>query len=542
MSDLLALPGDPTALASYGKRYLTIADAITDTTLRLNTFASDVAGAGEAVTALSERSSSAAARLARAQPRYGATAQAISVYAVSLRDAHDAASSAIERADAAAAELPYYENLRSDLSNRLYGPQTGTEFEQVSAQLRQAQSHVDELDAGVADARAAYDRAVNYRDEAARLAIAAIEPALEAMNDTLRDQVNSWVESLPGGESLLGQWLTDVLSGVLEPLQTLVIAVVELTIWVNTVVSLFWEIMSNLPPEKTLLQALLPGVVLAHAAGLSALLAIRLSNEERRPTPAMVRLPPQDQQPARDYEDLMTRNAKLDGEGQADSTVVEIVEVLDEHGNRLGWRVLLPSTQDWQEANGVFEGAWKPQGDQGAMNDLDSNLSLMLAPSQQAAYERAVTQAMMDAGVLPGDPVMLSGWSQGGILAGKMAADPLSPFSIQAVFTSGSPIDLMDIPESVSVISVQHKGDPVPKLDSPWSGGTQRPHWVTVSTDAPIDPATGNPVFAHSSSAYTGSADAMVDSSSDPRVLAQKQEQAMFFSEYERVFIYEGSE
>ncbi|MEV8253539.1 hypothetical protein AB0O95_06180 [Rhodoglobus sp. NPDC076762] len=542
MSDLLALPGDPTALASYGKRYLTIADAITDTTLRLNNFASDVAGAGEAVTALSERSSSAAARLARAQPRYGATAQAISVYAVSLREAQDAASNAIERADVAAAELPYYENLRSELAGRLYGPQTGTEYEQVSSQLRQAQSHVDELDVGVADARAAYERAVNYRDEAARLAIAAIEPALEAMNDTLRDHVSSWVESLPGGESILGQWLTDVLLGVLEPLQALVMAVVELTIWVNTVVALFWEIMANLPPEKALLQVLMPGVVLAHAVGLSALLAIRLSNEERRPTPEMVRRTPQEQKPARDYEDVMARNGELDAKGGTHSTFVEVVEVLDESGNRLGWRVLLPSTQDWQEANGAFEGSWNPQGDQGAMNDLDSNLSLMLAPSQQAAYERAVTQAMMDAGVLPGDPVMMSGWSQGGILAGKMAADPLSPFNIQAVFASGSPIDLMDIPESVSVISVQHKGDVVPTLDSPWSGGVQRSNWVTISTEAPTDPGTGRPVFAHSSSAYTGSADAAVDNSSDPRVIAQKEEQAMFFSEYERVSVYVGAE
>jgi len=56
----------------------------------------------------------------------------------------------------------------------------------------------------------------------------------------------------------------------------------------------------------------------------------------------------------------------------------------------------------------------------------------------------------------PDDPVMLTGWSQGGIMAGTLASDPDCAFNIQAIFVSGAPIDAMNIPDSVSVLSVQH--------------------------------------------------------------------------------------
>jgi poly(3-hydroxybutyrate) depolymerase len=175
------------------------------------------------------------------------------------------------------------------------------------------------------------------------------------------------------------------------------------------------------------------------------------------------------------------------------------------------------------------------------MNDLDSNLALMLTPSQQAAYERAVIQAMLDAGIGPDVPVMLTGWSQGGILAGKMAADPNSPFNIQAIYVSGAPIDSMNIPDSVSVISVQHTDDPVTKLDSFTQPGHQGPNWVTVTQDPPLD-KKGNPMEQHDSISYAGTGDRYVDQSSDPRVNEIKDKQDMFFSDHEVVHIYEGSE
>lgn len=99
------------------------------------------------------------------------------------------------------------------------------------------------------------------------------------------------------------------------------------------------------------------------------------------------------------------------------------------------------------------------------MNDLDSNLALMLAPSLCSQYDRAVLAAMQQAGVGPNDPVMLVGFSQGGIMAGHLAAYN-SDDNWDAVVVAGAPIDSMPIPSTTTVVSVQHSGDPVPRLDS----------------------------------------------------------------------------
>ena len=72
---------------------------------------------------------------------------------------------------------------------------------------------------------------------------------------------------------------------------------------------------------------------------------------------------------------------------------------------------------------------------------------------------------MQQAGVGPNDPVMLVGFSQGGIMAGHLAAYN-SDDNWDAVVVAGAPIDSMPIPSTTTVVSVQHSGDPVPRLDS----------------------------------------------------------------------------
>lgn len=46
----------------------------------------------------------------------------------------------------------------------------------------------------------------------------------------------------------------------------------------------------------------------------------------------------------------------------------------------------------------------------------------MMTPSLRSQYERAILEAMKQAGVGADDPVMLVGFSQGGIVAGHVAA------------------------------------------------------------------------------------------------------------------------
>ena len=72
---------------------------------------------------------------------------------------------------------------------------------------------------------------------------------------------------------------------------------------------------------------------------------------------------------------------------------------------------------------------------------------------------------MAAAKIDPADPVMLVGFSQGGIMAGHLAANRQGDFNIQGILVVGSPIDHMQIPSGVNVVSIQHTFDPVPRLE-----------------------------------------------------------------------------
>lgn len=178
-------------------------------------------------------------------------------------------------------------------------------------------------------------------------------------------------------------------------------------------------------------------------------------------------------------------SVKLDADGNpvttAEDTVIRVTKVVDADGT-LRWRVALPSTQEWLSRF----------GDTGAVNDLDSNLALMLTPSLRSQYERAVLAAMQQAGVGANDPVMLVGFSQGGIMAGTLAAYN-SDDNGDAVVVAGAPIDGMPIPSDTKVVSVQHEWDPVPMLDSvvspvPNLGLPVHPssNWTTIVEPSPL--------------------------------------------------------
>ncbi|MEP6481215.1 MAG: hypothetical protein ABJA94_04320 [Rhodoglobus sp.] len=557
MTTLTPLPGDPTALRTYSDRYGNIADAILATSRRLRSFADEIAGEGKSVTQLAERSAAAGTAILKAHPRYETTANALGEYSVRLHDAQDSAIAAISHHNGAENQLPWYlhrrQQLQDDFELEMLMPSTPSKIPDINHDRTVIGHQIAEIEGSAATAIADYQRAVVYRDTAAKSAIEAITPVLGAMNDTVGDYVDAWVNSLPDFMQAIGRWLGDIFVAVVESLQHFVDQFVAAVTYIWTVIVMIPEIMANLPLEFWIAAIIAPGLVLPLIGGLSTLIAARIAKEPLRPTPKMTEVdrtdlekPSSSQNP---YATAMGVDVDLDAAGAENSTVVQIVEVLDANGNRVGWRVTLPSTQDWQEADPFFGGT-KPEGDRGAMNDLDSNLALMLTPSQQAAYQRAVIQAMLTAGIGPDDPVMLIGWSQGGILAGRMASDPSSPFNIQALYVSGAPIDAMRIPDSVSVISVQHTGEPVASLDGPiFAQGHEGNNWTTITVDQQNDPNTGKPPVIdgserspHDGDAYTETAAIYVDGSTDPKVQAIKAEQAMFFSNNEHVHVYEGAE
>jgi pimeloyl-ACP methyl ester carboxylesterase len=119
------------------------------------------------------------------------------------------------------------------------------------------------------------------------------------------------------------------------------------------------------------------------------------------------------------------------------------------------WVVDLPGTKAWQP---------DPR-DREHLNDMATNLATM-AGSASSRVD-GVTQALRLAGVRPGEPVMLVGHSQGGLVALRAAEQYArdGSFSVTHVVTSGSPVARMPVPASVSVLALENRYDVVPQLD-----------------------------------------------------------------------------
>jgi hypothetical protein len=107
---------------------------------------------------------------------------------------------------------------------------------------------------------------------------------------------------------------------------------------------------------------------------------------------------------------------------------------------------------------------WEPDG---AANPADLTGNLELAGGNLSTAAEAVRLAMEQANIPEGAPVMLSGHSQGGMIAAALASDSgfTDRFNVTNVVTFGSPVDSTPVPPGIDVLALQHDGDPVPKLD-----------------------------------------------------------------------------
>jgi hypothetical protein len=200
---------------------------------------------------------------------------------------------------------------------------------------------------------------------------------------------------------------------------------------------------------------------------------------------------------------------------------VQVIRV--DHGtDPPSWIVQIPGTQDWSPT----------RGDNPV--DLTSNVNMMAMPDQ-TIIEQQVAEAMRQAGVEPGQGVMLTGHSQGGITAASMATDPdiLAEFDIRSVVTGGSPIGRFDIPDDISVMSLEHAQDVVPKLDG--ADNPDRPNWTTVTRELSDAEGTNQqtgqrgPGEAHAVPNYVDTG-ADVDHSDDPSIEQWRNDQEEFFN------------
>lgn len=149
----------------------------------------------------------------------------------------------------------------------------------------------------------------------------------------------------------------------------------------------------------------------------------------------------------------MRMNPTADGAKGDDSTHGEFEILRHNNGEgRPSWSVIVRGTQQW------VPGTPNPK-------DLQANLQLMAAVP--ADEQSAIMAALELEGAQPGDVVELAGHSQGGMVAGAMAANPVfnSRFQVASVVAAGSPISTMPIPNSTLVLSYENADDFVASLD-----------------------------------------------------------------------------
>ncbi|MCH1868829.1 hypothetical protein [Nocardioides sp. CFH 31398] len=173
--------------------------------------------------------------------------------------------------------------------------------------------------------------------------------------------------------------------------------------------------------------------------------------------------------------------------------------------------VHLPGTDD-------FSAPWAGDDD---VRDLGADLGLLAG--EPTTYGRGVAEAMRQAGVRPGEPVLLTGHSQGGMQAVALAAEAgtdAMPYDVRQVVTAGAPTaQVPGLPEQVAVLSLENRGDVVPLLDGAPNPDTRQR--VTVTFDAPVAAGVAPGLAERHALGHHVDAARAVDASSEASLVAQ---------------------
>jgi hypothetical protein len=197
---------------------------------------------------------------------------------------------------------------------------------------------------------------------------------------------------------------------------------------------------------------------------------------------------------------------------------VRVVQVPQADGSS-AWVVVVPGTQEWSPTAGANP------------SDLTSDVLLMARKETllAAGVERALLMAQQQAGREGlDDPVLLAGHSQGGIVAAALATDPgfRRRQRVTHVVTSGAPVARMPIPSEVSVLSLEHRQDAVPRLEG--EHNADRRSWVTVTRDLGGS-GVGTASASHSAARYRETA-ALADASGSRSVRAWRTGSSAFLT------------
>jgi hypothetical protein len=140
--------------------------------------------------------------------------------------------------------------------------------------------------------------------------------------------------------------------------------------------------------------------------------------------------------------------------------------------------------------------------------DMASNLQA-ISGAGKAASEKAVLLAIGQAGINPADEVILVGHSQGGMVAGNLAAYP-SGFLAAGLVAFGAPLaHIKNL--KMPVMAIEHVNDPIPNLSG--KANPMKKNWVSVQRISE-KPESDAFMFSHSLKSYRNTATA-IDVSSD---------------------------
>ncbi|WP_085368756.1 thioesterase domain-containing protein [Leifsonia sp. NCR5] len=215
-----------------------------------------------------------------------------------------------------------------------------------------------------------------------------------------------------------------------------------------------------------------------------------------------------------------------DLDDRADVGLIRVASRVDAHGLR-HWIVQFPSTKSWHPRAGA------------APNDLTADL--VIGAEQEPTATRAAIATMLHAGIRPGEPVLLAGFSLGGMVAAQVADRATrAGLTVAHLVVAGTPLGRVHIPDGVRVLAIEHVLDIVPRIDGrenpvrpPLSAqGTDR--FVTVKA-GPLLPVGFRLGALHQSTAYADTAKAIEEQSPDALVASMLDELAVYFGQGQTV-------
>lgn len=296
--------------------------------------------------------------------------------------------------------------------------------------------------------------------------------------------------------------------------------------WLATGGSLYPD-WAPLAEERTQLVATLASVALTAGFTLPGTnSATGVAVHQQDPPDCSAAGPPVNSHGAGGVEELSTGIADLYGGHRVPEGSIRIDRVTGADG-QVFWQVYVPGTQTQTDEAGAMINIANPASLIGAAgtalvnrNPSDWATNTQVFTGQDNAVQNGVVQALADAGVGSDEPVLITGHSQGAMIAMAVADDPRvqSAYDVQSVVTFGGPVGHLQTPDGVAVLHVEHRDDLVSGLDNmpnPVEGGRVTVRRDLAASGLPADAEVTSVTQSHDMPAYTRTG-AMADRSGDP--------------------------